>query len=118
MAAYLLELHQTKDLFFAKVRVSAAADFVAIPTNKIPYTNWALQMEQVTGAPTAWNAYLQLSLSGINYNGLIQHINTSHTVGQLVRAKLSAAIYAQLYLSSITLGSASALDFYIIGSMD
>lgn len=79
-----------------------------------PLSDWALQVRGVDGSPTAWTVNLEVSLDGLIYQRIIQHTTTTMS-GGVVWATGFPALHAQLYVASLTLSPASAIEITAIG---
>jgi hypothetical protein len=79
-----------------------------------PLTDWALQVRGVDGAPTAWTVNLEVSLDGLIYQRIVQHTTTTMN-GGVVWAMGFPALHAQIYVASLSLAPASAIEITAIG---
>jgi len=83
-------------------------------TNFGPLSDWALQVSGVGAAPTAWGVNLELSLDGVTFQQVLQHTTTTLNGGMLYVSGRHALV-AQVYVTSLTLGTATGLAITAIG---
>jgi len=79
-----------------------------------PLSDWALQVSGVGAAATAWTVNLELSLDGVTFQQVLQHMTTTLNGGMLYVSGKHALV-AQLFVASVTLGAASGLALTAIG---
>lgn len=80
-----------------------------------PLSDWALQVSGVGAAPTAWNVNLEISLDGVTFQQVAQHMTTTGNGGVLFVTN-KPCLVAQIFIASLTLGSATGLTATAIGT--
>ena len=80
-------------------------------------TSFAIQVKGTGAAATAWSVVLEGSLNGTNFVTIMQHINTTHSDGdiQFTGATKYPLLYFRARCVSLTLGSATDIVVTILG---
>ena len=79
----------------------------------VPFSKYAIQAKGVGAAPTSWTAILEGSLDSTNWTTLISHTTPD---GSTQFAVDKPATSVRLNLSTLSLGSATAINVYIAAS--
>jgi hypothetical protein len=81
----------------------------------VPFSRYAIQTKGVGAAPTSWTAILEGSLDATNWTTLISHTTPD---GGTAFAVDKPCTFVRLNLSTLSLGSATAINVYVTASSD
>jgi hypothetical protein len=81
----------------------------------VPFSRYAIQVKGVGAAATSWTAILEGSLDSVNWTTLISHTTPD---GATQWAVDKHCTFMRLNLSTLVLGSATAVNVYITASND
>lgn len=79
----------------------------------VPFNGYAIQAKGVGGTLTSWTAILEGSLDSANWTTLISHTTPDGATQFLVDKPCT---FVRLNLSTLSLGTASAIDIYVSAS--